>query len=189
MTTLNAPQLSIAELKHKYQLDNFVETGCYQGDGLDFAHSIGFTKLYSCDINESYVKQSRQRVPQAIISHQVSIDFLKDVIPTIQGSCLFWLDAHYPIYYGLASEDQLTRFPLLEEVQLICQLRDISRDVFVLDDLRVMSPEYNPFYNPSVGSEFMVNLKISDFIAQLSATHSYRLVDIDTGNIIFTPKI
>jgi hypothetical protein len=189
MTALFSPELQIEQIKNHFQLENFIETGCYQGDGLNFARDIGFQHLYSCDINKEYVDLCLKRINSATIRHQTSTEFLKDILPTINGTSLFWLDAHYPTYYGLEDENELTKFPLLEEVQLVIDLKkNYHRDVFVLDDLRVMLPENNPFYNPGIGSQFMVNRSIDDFVQLLGPTHDYYFVYVDTGNIIFVPK-
>lgn len=189
MTTLNAPQLNVSALKNKYKLQNFIETGCWIGQGLEFAQSIGFNNLYSCDINDSFVSICKEKFTKAIIMHHPSTEFLKKILPDILGPSLFWLDAHYPVHYGHTTENNNTKFPLLEEVRLVLSLKqNFEKDVFILDDLRVMHPENNPFFNTTLDKKFLVDLKIDDFIKVLSPTHNYYFVDVDTGNIIFTPK-
>lgn len=189
MTDLYSPALKIAETKNIYQLDTFVETGCFHGSGLKFAKDIGFQNLYSCDINQTYVDECRNKFPGADIRHQESISFLKEVLPTIQGRSLFWLDAHYPVYYGLDNEDTVTKFPLVEELKLVKSLKpNFDQDVIVCDDLRVLLPDGNPYYNPAIGQQFMVDIKIQDLLDVLKDTHHHFLVDIDTGNLIFVPK-
>ena len=189
MTTLNAPQLNVNALKNKYNLENFIETGCWIGQGLEFAKSIGFSKLYSCDINNDFVSMCKEKFTNDTVLHLKSTEFLQQILPFVTGPSLFWLDAHCPVHYGYAVENENTKFPLLEEVKLVISLKQkFEKDVFILDDLRVMHPENNPFFNATLDKRFLVDLKIDDFIKVLSPTHKYYFVNVDTGNIIFTPK-
>lgn len=189
MTSLCASGLRIQELKNRYQLDTIVETGCWHGHGLEFSQQIGIQNLYSCDINQTYVDECTKKFPQAVIRHQDSISFLKEVLPSVNGKTLFWLDAHYPVYYGLEEENSSTKFPLVEELLLVKSLKkNFQQDVIVCDDLRVLLPDNNPYYNPGVGDQFMVNIRVQDLIDVFSSTHDYYLVSEDTGNLIFIPK-
>ena len=189
MTRLADPQLEVQKLKNNFNFTTMVETGCYEGDSLNFANSIGVEHLYSCDINEHYVNRCRSTVPTAHIFHQESISFLKDILPTLDQPTLFWLDAHYPIYYGLGAETEETKFPLVEELKLVKQFkRNVEKDVIICDDLRVLSPDNNPYYLGSLDQRFMVEHRIDDLIAVLSDTHNHWTVPGETGNLIFVPK-
>lgn len=189
MTNLYAPELGVINLKNTYQLNTVVETGCYQGHGLEFARSIGIQSLYSCDINQTYVNNCRNKFPGADIRHLDSVSFLKEVLPTINEKTLFWLDAHYPIHYGLDHEDHITKFPLVEELKLLKSLKkNLEQDVIICDDLRVLLPDENPYYNPSVGQQFLVDYTIRNLTEVLEDTHNHYLVSVDTGNLIFIPR-
>lgn len=189
MTRLADPQLEAQRLKQEYNLTTLVETGCYEGDSLNFAKSIGFEHLYSCDINETYVHRCRNAFPNAKIEHQESISWMKDTLPTLEGATLFWLDAHYPIYYGLGNEDDLTKFPLVEELKLVKQLKKgFEKDIIICDDLRVLAPDNNPYYAGFLDQKFMVTHSIADLVAVLADTHTHWTVAGETGNLIFIPK-
>ncbi len=61
-----------------------------------------------------------------------------------------WLDAHFPgadfgksAYNSIA--DKNLRIPLESEMRKICQLRDVTKDIFIIDDLRIY--EDGPFQN------------------------------------------
>lgn len=189
MTALYDERLQVPALTQQYQLTNMVETGCWHGDGLTFAKQMGIRNLYSCDINETYVLESRARIPNAVVHHQDSIEFLKEILPIVAGRTLFWLDAHYPVHYGLTEENEITKFPLVEELRLVRELKqNYEQDVIICDDLRVLSAENNPYYMPSVGSEFMVDHSIRDLTDILADTHNFYTMQADTGNLIFVPK-
>jgi len=58
--TDNALLRDTLNLKDKYSIDIFVESGCQNGDSLDIL-STHFNKLYSCDIDDNYVVISQLR--------------------------------------------------------------------------------------------------------------------------------
>lgn len=189
MTALFDNRLQVQELKYHYNLNNMVETGCWHGDGLTYANLIGIQNLFSCDINESYVLESRSRIPSAVVHHQESIEFLKNILPTVVGPTLFWLDAHYPVYYGLEQENEITKFPLVEELKLVRELKaNYEKDVIICDDLRVLSAENNPYHMPNLGSDFLVDYSIQELTDVLADTHKFYTMQADTGNLIFVPK-
>lgn len=189
MTRLADPELTVDSLKKDFNLVTLVETGCHEGDSLNFARSLGFDNLYSCDINEVYVNQCRALFPTAKIAYQESISWMKDILPTINDATLFWLDAHYPMYYGLSVENETTKFPLVEELKLIRQFKkNFEKDVIICDDLRVLATEDNPYYAGFLEKRFMVEHTLNDLISVFSDTHKHWTVAGVTGNLIFVPK-
>lgn len=189
MTQLYDAALQVDKLVEKYGLQTFVETGCFEGQGLQYAQKLQLHNLYSCDINEKYVELCKQRVPTATIYHKESIEFLQTVLPTINEPTLFWLDAHYPTYYGTQEENVITKFPLVEEIKLIIQHKqNYIKDVIICDDLRVLDKHDNPYFYGSLDQYFYVQYKIEDLINLLRDTHDYVSVQAETGVISFTPK-
>lgn len=189
MTQLYDTALQVEALVEKYGLQSFVETGCFEGHGLQYAQGVNLTQLYSCDVNETYVNVCKQRVPEANVYHQDSITFLQTVLPTITTPTLFWLDAHYPIYYGMSEETAITKFPLIEEIRLIIKHKqNYAQDVIICDDLRVLDKDDNPYFHGGLDQYFYVRHKIQDLIALLSSTHNWNSLQAETGVIIFTPK-
>lgn len=189
MSNLSDQSINTEQLKKEYSLKYFVETGCYLGQGLELAKQQGYEKLISCDINNNYVSHCKQHFPDAEIVHSHSVYFLNSVLPSLSGPTLFWLDAHYPKYYGLENEQEGTRFPLIEEAKLICQhKKNYQNDVIICDDLRVLSKENNVNYDASLDQYFMSSHSINELISLFDKTHYYRIENTDTGVIIFTPK-
>lgn len=189
MTTLFNNQLEVEKLKKRYELTAFVETGCYEGDGLKYAKKLGFESLYSCDINHIYVDKCQKLVPEATIQHSDSIKFFEKNLKKITARTLFWLDAHYPIYYGLDKETEKTRFPMLDELVLIKNKKvNVDKDVIICDDLRVLLPENNPFHAEWLGDQFLVDKTLGELIEVLHKTHDHYTVNADTGVLIFIPK-
>lgn len=116
----------------------FVETGCHIGHSLKTAIHLGFTKLYSCDIDIKYVELCRSmfsKYEEVTIEHMNSVNFLHKILPELDNheSVLFFLDAHLPDL-DVSKEVSL---PLEEELKLIWQHRSNKKDHIIIDDLRI----------------------------------------------------
>ena len=138
----------ISLLKHKYNTDTFVETGCFRGAGLFAASSFGFKKLYSCDIDKEMVDLCQGQFKDVDIYHTDSLTFLEELLPTLDDieSVFFFLDAHLPDHdknNGTVLLDSEYNFPLEKELDLIYSYRKDKRDIILCDDLRIY--EDGPF--------------------------------------------
>jgi len=182
--------INISNLKTKYNLNNFVETGVYLGASVQIAYDSSFTSVYSCDIDNNHVSNARNRFPHANIFSGDSITFLKDVLPKLTGKTLFWLDAHFPEFYNFAYDDPTWKMPLFTELELIKEHKaDYAYDVIMCDDMRVMRNEKNPKYVPGELEEYLyIDMDWDAFVNQFSDTHDYQLLMPDSGAIIWTPK-
>ena len=135
-----------------YNIDNFVETGT---GAAEVVRSISNIKsdlsIHTIEIIEEIFNKNK-------ISHSYltnvnwhlgqSSEVMPEILPQLEGNTLFWLDAHFPgADLGLASygdeEDLDKRLPLRSELEIIVEGRDVSNDVFVIDDLRIY--EDGPF--------------------------------------------
>jgi len=135
-----------------YGVKNFVETGTGIGEVVQSVcevestltiHTVEILKeIYSKNlINFSYLKNVTWHLGQ-------SSDILPTIIPILKGNTLFWMDAHFPgADFGLASygdeKDMNKRLPLQTELDIIVSSKEVSNDVFVIDDLRIY--EDGPF--------------------------------------------
>ena len=135
-----------------YNIDNFVETGT---GAAEVVRSISNIKS---DLNIHTIEIIEEIFNKNKISHSYltnvnwhlgqSSEVMPEILPQLEGNTLFWLDAHFPgADFGLASygdeEDLDKRLPLRSELEIIVKGRDVSNDVFVIDDLRVY--EDGPF--------------------------------------------
>ena len=135
-----------------YNIDNFVETGTGAAEVVRSisnlrptlnVHTIEIIKeIYDRNIEAfKYLTNVNWHLGQ-------SSEVMPEILPQLNGNTLFWLDAHFPgADFGLASygdeQDLDKRLPLRSELELIVKGRDVSDDVFVIDDLRVY--EDGPF--------------------------------------------
>ena len=135
-----------------YDIKNFVETGTGKAEVVQTVveadetlniHTIEvIPEIYDKNkINFSYLKDVNWHLG-------TSFDILPEILPDLKGTTLFWMDAHFPgADFGLSSygdeKDDDKRLPLKKELETIVANRDVSNDVFVIDDLRIY--EDGPF--------------------------------------------
>jgi len=183
-------KFNIADLKLKYDLTAFVETGTWKGDAVEFARTLGFGNIYSIELHTDFWEKACQKFaafPYIKILQGTSIDNISSILSLIlPNKTLWWLDAHLHDTYGL-DKAMTDRFPLEKELQLISRSRDISGDVFIIDDLRIyedgnfacgLCPKAHQ--NPVRGIDFV--------FTSLGKTHTIMRRYEDEGYIVCLPK-
>jgi hypothetical protein len=165
--------LKLDNLIEQYNLTLFVETGCFYGDSTKHASSKGFKEIYSCDIDPEMIAHCQKTLANKDTRiHLVlndSLTFLKELLPKLdkEQNCLFFLDAHLPGHdkrsnYKDIQLSELT-FPLEQELDIIYNLRNKSKDVIIIDDLRIY--EDNQYDSGNWKERYQFNLT-SDFLNQ-----------------------
>lgn len=191
----NIAVLNPALLRRSFQLDTFLETGCFRGDSMALAYAAGFPKVISCDINPDNVAACRQRFPEAEVLEAESTEMLGPRFPEIlpgMGKTLFWLDAHFAILYGHDETDR-NRFPLAEELRLIRDGKpDYIHDVIAFDDLRVIRDPANPRYRQGelTGDEasLYVDITLKELLEPFAASHEATVVHAQEGSVVLLPR-
>ncbi|CAB4222287.1 hypothetical protein UFOVP1655_73 [uncultured Caudovirales phage] len=182
--------IDIKKYREKYNLVDFIETGCWQGAGIGHAFDSGYDEVYSCDIGLEYVTMSQQKFPYANIEHSESLSYLTNLLPNQTNKTLFWLDAHFPDIYGEDEFAEEFRIPLIPEIELIKKLKpDYSKDVVVCDDMRTFRSPKNPTYTKGeLPEKHLIDVDWDKFVNILSDTHDYELINKHDGVIVFYPK-
>jgi hypothetical protein len=176
----------IRKMKADYGLQNFVETGTWLGDAVEYALAEGYTPCFSVELKDEFWKAAVARFAgrPASILHGSSEDKLPEILRQLDSNpTLWWLDAHLQDFYGLPA-DMVNRFPLERELELLCQMRDISRDVILIDDLRIY--EAGPFECGPCPKEH-ANPKGTAFIEMLLPKHKMTKDYRNEGYIICEP--
>jgi hypothetical protein len=103
-----------------------------------------FENLYGIDLDEDLYNRAVSMFKSSVKMYN---GYSKDEMLKIVGELsdkptLFWLDAHFPgaDYKGAkydAEKDDSKRIPLEAELKIISENRDITNDVFIIDDLRI----------------------------------------------------
>jgi hypothetical protein len=128
--------------------------------------------------------------------HGESADKLPEAIEISEGNILWWLDAHVPKRGARFEQDKeatteelLHRdvaFPLERELGVIKAQRDISGDVFIIDDMRLYDKNGSKNWYVERGYD---NPGTSDFItSELEATHTIEKIHKDSIYLIALPK-
>ncbi len=182
--------INIGDFRKNFGLTSFIETGCWNGDGIEYAYKSGFSNIKSCDVNKKYVDLCLEKFPEAEIAFQESLSWLESILPTATEKTLFWLDAHFPDMYGEAESTEEMRIPLIAEIELIKQLKpDYSGDVIVCDDMRTFRSDKNPRYREGeLEDHLLLDVDWDAFTNILNETHDAVLLNEHDGVMVFIPK-
>ena len=144
--------IKIKNVLDYYDIKNFVETGTGQAEVVRSVYEANEDlNIHTIEVVEEIFDQNKIKFSYLKdVSWHLGTSFkiLPEILPTFDGNTLFWMDAHFPgADFGLSSygdeKDMDKRLPLKRELESIVQSRDVSNDVFVIDDLRIY--EDGPF--------------------------------------------
>ena len=144
MGRINHP-INLENLVKVLNLKNFVESGTGDCSSMKIAADLNlFENLYGIDLDEDLYNRAVSMFKSSVNMYN---GYSKDEMLKIVGELsnkptLFWLDAHFPgaDYKGVkydAEKDDSKRIPLEAELKIISENRDITNDVFIIDDLRI----------------------------------------------------
>lgn len=129
---------------YKSNIETLIETGTFQGDGIQKAIDAGYKKIYSCDINEEYVKNAREKYKDKnvkVLNHPSNIAIEK-ILEEVDERCMFWLDGHSMPFdmqdkeKGFGSDtvkEGVPACPLKEEIKAISKHK-IKNHTILIDD-------------------------------------------------------
>jgi hypothetical protein len=180
----------------RYGLKYMIETGTYKGDAVAYGLNFGFEKIYSIELLKEFYDNCYKRFEnneKVYIYNGTSENGLIEILQNnVVTECLFWLDAHLPNSYtsGYGSDyvkDKNILIPLENELKIIVENKNVSNDVFIIDDLRIY--ETGNFQKGSWSVVIDAGIGGIDFIYQLLGnTHDIQRLYDDEGYIICTPK-
>jgi len=180
-----------------YNISSFVETGTGLGDTVAYvlSNSKNPIDVLSIEIYKDIANKASDRFQNYTnckIINNNSYDGLLEILPSLKERVLFFLDAHFPgadfgyTSYGDDIEINL-KLPLQRELELICSNRDTSRDVFLIDDLRIYEEGNYELGNwPKENGAVHTGI---DFIYDcLAKTHNIQKHSFCSGFITILPK-
>ena len=192
----------------RYNLKYYFETGTGKAECLEYALRYPFEEYWTVDIDEDLIEESfnkfRNMSKNINLLIGKSTEILDEYIPQIpkESPTLFYLDAHFPgadfqkcTYEESIREHKQDAFPLEEEVDVILGKRDVSKDVFIIDDLVLY--EEGDFECLKVGCVWEygwlqeeLDLKTdSKFLYEkFEKTHDFKKDLRSQGYLIITPK-
>lgn len=194
----------INSIKNKYNLDVFIETGTLHGDTVEWLLPI-FNELHSIEIDKELHAKAAIRfanVTKVKIHHGNSTEVLIKILPSINKSALFWLDAHFPgadvhkVPYDNEKNEDI-RAPLYHEIEEIKKRKNLYNDVIIVDDLWLYEDgpyEWGSFDDHAQRCNFNVTrselvTKNSSFLYEaFSDTHDITKDYRHQGYLMFFPK-
>jgi hypothetical protein len=144
----------------KYANNNFfIETGSYQGDGINSAIESGFKTIISIEITPQYYGLCKEKYKDnkgVIIVLGDSSKVLKNIINKINQPITFWLDAHHCSSTALYSKDA-GWFALRQELEIIKQ-HHIKNHTILIDDWRCFDQSYSFFDKHNLSQQMIKNM-------------------------------
>ena len=126
------------ETLQKYMNPCFIETGTFKGGGVKLALACGFSRIISIEIDPVlYAEVAREydECDNVIIHHGDSTQIMMSILSFIHTPITFWLDAHIQESAVVGSYP----VPLIQELNIISQMRRGSHDTVMIDDRRLFS--------------------------------------------------
>ena len=201
-------QHKLTDYIDRYNLKYYFETGTGKAECLEYALRYPFEEYWTVDIDEDLIEESFNKFKNMSKNINLligkSTEILDEYVPQIpkESPTLFYLDAHFPgadfqkcTYEESIREHKKDAFPLEEEVDVILEKRDISKDVFIIDDLVLY--EEGDFECLKVGCVWEygwlqeeLDLKTdSKFLCEkFEKTHDFKKDLRAQGYLIITPK-
>ena len=129
------PKDMVVKLAEVAKADTFIETGTYYGRTAKWA-STQFKRVYTIELSESLFNETKDELlskgnifPYLGDSRNV----LPEMLKSINGNTIFWLDGHYSAGVTAGKYDPC---PLLKELEII--LKRNNEDIILIDDARCL---------------------------------------------------
>lgn len=196
-------RFDLSEWITKYNLVSYVELGF--GDLSSFKHALkyNFKKYYGVDLDHQWVENAKSLESENIKFYcDYSTSFLKEYASKIEGPALWFLDSHFVSsdYRGLPYDESIRvhkrhSLPLEDEILIIKNNRDISKDVFICDDFFLYSGDdatewtrSNPFQHRELVKSLDIDLSVDVIYRLFYNTHSFKEVKMDQSYLICLPN-
>lgn len=138
---MGPPTELIIQLKAALNLSNFIETGTYYGNTSVWAANQ-FDQVFTIENSRTLYDRAKETFHDV---ENISFLFgdsrtqLQNILPTIQGKSLFWLDAHWS---GGDTYGEADQCPLVDEIVVIDRFAVDS--CILIDDARLFTSPPQP---------------------------------------------
>lgn len=200
--------LDIEKLQKRFNLVHYAESGGGLFSCLQHMIQFPFETLWSVELDEEFANRGRWLENERVkIVQDYSVNALRQYLKDNknQGPTLWWLDSHFignPDHKKTTYEESIrtheqASFPLEEELSIITGERDISKDLFLIDDFHMYSPRYKECAWYQQGNDFKERQLVKDLGIDLNeevilnffkGTHDIELDFRDQIYLIATPK-
>jgi len=189
--------IDVLNVKKKYNLNFFIETGTGMGESIEKIKDIDFNLIQSCEIEPSQFEiLCKKFIGDNIKIHLgKSTECLPKMIGNIDGPSLFFLDAHFP-GQGYVTNDFITSkytldetIPLKLELNILENWKHIKESVVVIDDLRIYKKNNYVTGDWEYGREELLKNPDPSFLDDfLKESHEKIESNIQQGCVYYYPK-
>lgn len=130
------------EMRERYGLSTFVETGTWKGDSAVWAAGV-FDKVTTVELSPVFYQKSKERLdglPNVSLYQGDSRLLMIEICRKLRRPTLFWLDAHWTGDMGI--EDENGPCPVMYEIDAINRLMKATH-VIMVDDHRLFPSKSN----------------------------------------------
>jgi hypothetical protein len=127
---------------YKTKNKTFIESGTFLGNGVYRAFSVGYEKVYTCDINAECVDNAKKTFSgkDLIAVNEPSEVAFVEFLSSVDSASLIWLDGHMmPDENGgirsYTIRENLEYCPLIKEIDIIKKSK-IKDHIIVIDDFK-----------------------------------------------------
>jgi hypothetical protein len=176
----------------------FIETGYGTGNGLEWAVSLAFEKIYSIEIWPAAVEHGRAKFahdPRVSIIHDHSPNGIACIAEVERSPIFFWLDAHFPgaDCFGepFDKADIIPRLPLWCELDAIRSAPEGARKhTILIDDLRYFADlPWGDGYSEGVARDAIPDeCRVLDFLNPFCNTHDVQIFLNHSGSALLSPR-
>ena len=127
-------QVTIQEYQKQYGHTILVETGTYLGDMVE-AQKRHFNSIFSIELSPELFERAKKKFARdknVTILRGDSSKVLPEVMKTVRGSAIFWLDGHYSA--GITAKGEKA-CPVFEELDAIFS-DNYQEHIILIDDAR-----------------------------------------------------
>ena len=188
--------INIEDVKSKYGLTSFIETGTGMGETITNLIKYNFKLIQSCEIENLQYELNILKFNQdnVLLHLGKSETILPIMLDNSNSPSLIFLDAHFPGQGYVRSEFVEDEYkmseilPLEVELNILEKWEHIDKSVVVIDDIRIYEKgDYEKGDWPE-GRELLNNPSFEFIESFLTTTHDKIKLNKHQGCIIYTPK-
>ncbi|MCF7852600.1 MAG: hypothetical protein K9M07_05105 [Simkaniaceae bacterium] len=138
----NAKSDTFARFRNEY----FIETGSYQGGGVEKALEAGYKHVYSIEILPQYHNFCLKKFKGNSRVHLIlgdSVKIFPQILKQIDRPATFWLDAHFCSYDGKRRQKgYMAKTTSLKEELIAIRNHPIKTHTILIDDVRLFESDH-----------------------------------------------
>lgn len=166
-------------LDHRKILNEvFIETGTFRGESLEFASSLPFNELHSCDVSARHYNNAVEKFKnnkKINLHHESSHTLLRKIIDP-KKSTTFWLDGHWQNLGADEIDIVATECPLKVELEQIFEKDWVVPPLILIDDARHYPVKKSDKKLSKNGYDMKQWISIEEIVNMMPSGYNYKIV-------------